>query len=60
MTIYRQAAVRCVSHIVDDYIRRYRLASSTSKRTNFLCVARDFTVILGRPPDTFTVEDLRR
>ena len=41
-----------------DDMRMRRLAQTT--QANYLRVVREFTVFLGRSPDTATVEDLRR
>jgi integrase/recombinase XerD len=41
-----------------DNMRMRRLAPTT--QANYLRVVREFTVFLGRSPDTATVEDLRR
>ncbi|WP_179258184.1 phage integrase N-terminal SAM-like domain-containing protein, partial [Caballeronia sordidicola] len=41
-----------------DDMRMRRLAPTT--QSNYLRVVREFTVFLGRSPDTATVEELRR
>src|SRR6185312_5302446 len=41
-----------------DDMRMRRLAPST--QANYLRIVREFSVFLGRAPDTATVEDLRR
>ncbi|MDR6208195.1 site-specific recombinase XerD [Paraburkholderia graminis] len=57
MTYPTQVISPLRQRMMDD-MRMRRLAQTT--QANYLRVVREFTVFLGRSPDTATVEDLRR
>ncbi|TXC82446.1 tyrosine-type recombinase/integrase [Paraburkholderia azotifigens] len=57
MTTPSQGISPLRQRMMDD-MRMRRLAPAT--QANYLRVVREFTVFLGRSPDTATVEDLRR